>query len=50
MAASFLGLDALLSKFSSFLSSLSYITLLSLININVPGIAKDINSALMNLA
>lgn len=35
---------------TTLLGSLTYITLLSLISINVPGVAKEINSGLLNLA
>lgn len=43
-------MDSILSKLTTFLGSLTYITLLSLISINVPGIAKQLNSGLLNLA
>ncbi len=43
-------MDSILSKLTTLLGSLTYITLLSLISINVPGVAKEINSGLLNLA
>ncbi len=43
-------MDSILSKLTTFLGSLTYIFLLSLISINVPGIAKQLNSGLLNLA
>jgi len=38
-----------LSKLWRFLSSLTYITLLSLISVNTPGIVKDFSGGLMGL-
>jgi hypothetical protein len=35
---------------TTLLGSLTYITLLSLISINVPGVGKELNSGLLNLA